>query len=505
MSQLLLNTLNNLEYSDHFLKQLKRYLRTGNVPQVNTDRGQKKFEERYQDDYVIEGDHIVYEPLNLELVSGKDRDEKLKKMYDDLKIGTGAGIKSFYSKVMNKYLGISREDIRKFLEKQSPYQLTKQEPKIVNKPIITRYPNERWQADLIDVEAYAKDNQNHKYILTIIDNFSKYVFAKGLVKRDAVSILEAFEDIIENQALHTYPKIIQTDNGGEFKNKTFQDWAKLNDIKLKLSLSHTPTSNALIENFNNILRKMIREGFIRTNSLNWIDHLDDYLYNRNNTKHTTTKYTPDELWRRGRNPIDNNDYNYDELHKASDNIQNKARKKLALNKAVKYKDGDKVRVLMKSLYAKIRKLYKSGDKKYVVAKYTPDIYTIVTTPAVKGLDAEFVKPRYKLIDPNGNYVLTELKRNNPNAKRGHKLFFASELQKVDEENIPTKGIKQEDAIELNQPMIDFNNVMEKQKVKTISTTPDDPLTKVHQTRSRTKQQESPPTKIHQTRSRGLTK
>ena len=112
------------------------------------------------------------------------------------------------------------------------------------------------------------------------------------------------------------------------------------------------------------------------------------------------------MWRRGRKPIDNNDYNYDELHKASDNIQNKARKKLALNKAVKYKDGDKVRVLMKSLYAKIRKLYKSGDKKYVVAKYTPDIYA----PAVKGLDAEFVKPRYKLMDPNGNYVLTELKR-----------------------------------------------------------------------------------------------
>jgi hypothetical protein len=57
---------------------------------------------------------------------------------------------------------------------------------------------------------------------------------------------------------------------------------------------------------------------------------------------------------------------------------------------------------MKSLYAKIRKLYKSGDKKYVVAKYTPDIYTIVS--AVKCLDAEFVKPRYKLIDTNGNHV-----------------------------------------------------------------------------------------------------
>ena len=143
-------------------------------------------------------------------------------MYDDLKIGTGAGIKSFHRKVMNKYLGISREDIRKFLEKQSPYQLTKQEPKIVNKPIITRYPNERWQADLIDVEAYAKDNQNHKYILTIIDNFSKYVFAKGLVKRDAVSILEAFEDIIENQALQHIQKLFNQITVANFISKIVQ-------------------------------------------------------------------------------------------------------------------------------------------------------------------------------------------------------------------------------------------------------------------------------------------
>ena len=55
--------------------------------------------------------------------------------------------------------------------------------------------------------------------------------------------------------------------------------AKDNKITLKLSMSYQPTSNALIENFNNLLRKMIRERFVRHNNLNWIDHLHNYLYN----------------------------------------------------------------------------------------------------------------------------------------------------------------------------------------------------------------------------------
>ena len=137
--------------------------------------------------------------------------------------------------------------------------------------------NERSQIDLIDVESYASKNRNHKYILTVIDNFSKYVFAIGLKNKTAETILEGMLDIIENQAEHTHPRIIQSDNGGEFKNEIFQQWAKDNKITLKLSMSYQPTSNALIENFNNLLRKMIREGFVRHNNLNWIDHLNNTI------------------------------------------------------------------------------------------------------------------------------------------------------------------------------------------------------------------------------------
>ena len=62
----------------------------------------------------------------------------------------------------------------------------------------------------------------------------------------------------------------------------------------------------------------------------------------------------------------------------------------------------------------------------------------------KGTDAELVQTRYFLYDKNNRVVDTELKLNNPNKARAHKLFFASELQKIDKQ--PKKLISQ-DTIE----------------------------------------------------------
>jgi hypothetical protein len=36
--------------------------------------------------------------------------------------------------------------------------------KQINKPIITRFPNERWSADLIDMKSYSGHNEQQKWI-----------------------------------------------------------------------------------------------------------------------------------------------------------------------------------------------------------------------------------------------------------------------------------------------------------------------------------------------------
>jgi transposase InsO family protein len=131
---------------------------------------------------------------------------------------------------------------------------------------------------------------------------------------------------------------LQTDNGPEFANKIIQSWAKYQNIHLSRSATYQPTSNALIENFNNILRKIIREGFIRNNSLNWVDHLQTYINNRNNTKHSTTKYKPVDLWRTGRKAFNAEDENTPkEIKEVKERIEDKARKDMAKFKSEVYK------------------------------------------------------------------------------------------------------------------------------------------------------------------------
>ena len=62
----------------------------------------------------------------------------------------------------------------------------------VHKPARRNYPrrkveirdlDETWQADLVIMESYSRENSGYKYILTVIDNFSKFAWAKALKNR----------------------------------------------------------------------------------------------------------------------------------------------------------------------------------------------------------------------------------------------------------------------------------------------------------------------------------
>jgi IS30 family transposase len=222
-------------------------------------------------------------------------------LYNDPNQGMGLGIQSMYNKLAEQYLNIKRKDVSAFIKQQSVYQITKQEPLPINKPIIGHHPNERWAVDLIDMILYEGYNKHFKYILTGIDYFSKKVFAVPLRSKTPQTTLKGLEKAITEQMGDTYPHIIQSDNGGEFKNKPFKEWAKEHHIHLIHTLSYTPTGNALVENANKWIRKMIREGFVRYNSFNWVDHLHEYIYNRNDMKHSVTKRKPNTIWSAGQN------------------------------------------------------------------------------------------------------------------------------------------------------------------------------------------------------------
>lgn len=442
MSRTLLLKLNNYNYTDEYIDMIMDFKRTGNLPDHLSNYQQNHIKKQYKE-FIVNGEgKLIYNPrvLNLEVVRRKDIPDILKDLYDDPQVGTGASVKGFYNKVTARYLGIKRNDVEEFLGRQVPYQLTKKEPRNMKRPLVALYPNHRWACDLIDMNLYEGYNNHKKFILTVIDFFTKKVFAQPVTNKTAENVKNALAEIC--RVSRTYPLILQSDNGGEFKG-VFKTFCADNDITQVKTLSYSPTSNGLVENFNMFLRKMIREGFIREKSLNWVDHLQDYVINRNSSKHSVTKYTPDDIWIAGRRVIQNEPRTEEEkerldnrvvvnksdrIQKVQNKFQKKREKDFRKFEHLRFNVGDRVRVLYTSLYSKLRKLQKEGNEKLIPVRYTPDIYTIRTVLKPSGERKDFMNPRYWLNDPDGNPVITELKLNNPNAIRGNQIFFGSELQ-----------------------------------------------------------------------------
>ena len=67
---------------------------------------------------------------------------------------------------------------------------------------------------------YAKQNNNLKYILTVIDFFSKYSWCYPLKSKTSNQIINSLKDIFKKSKRK--PNFIQPDEGSEFTNKIVQ-------------------------------------------------------------------------------------------------------------------------------------------------------------------------------------------------------------------------------------------------------------------------------------------
>ena len=304
----------------------------------------------------------------------------------------------------------------------------------MNKPILSKNVNEQWGIDCINMTSFANNNggvQNgYKFILTVVDYFSRFVWARKMKTQTAINVTNSLKSIV--QETNTYPKMIQADNGSEFMNET-SDWMKENNIVYTKTLSYTPTSNDLVEGKNRRIREVLRELMIRNNNRNWTNSLQIACDNLNSQRNGTTKKTPISVWRQG-HQIEDRDKDIVDLHKK------RIIREIKKSTAEKFQVGDLVRVKMGALFSKIRKLIKSDNKKLIVVNHSPDVYTISSilnkdlkdTRDYLRRNVEYENLRYTL-KLNGVEVQTERKMNNPDRIRKSKRFFASDLIKVDKE------------------------------------------------------------------------
>ena len=145
-----------------------------------------------------------------------------------------------------------------------------------------------WSADLKDMQYLSKENKNYKYILTVIDLFSKTAYTIPLKSKSSQEIIESFEKLFSNRK----PKKLWTDQGSEFTNNKFKEFLKSNNIELYHVYNEGKA--CVIERFNRTLGEMIQKHLTATNSSQYIDILQKLLNDYNTRTHSTIKMSPYE-------------------------------------------------------------------------------------------------------------------------------------------------------------------------------------------------------------------
>ena len=233
-----------------------------------------------------------------------------------------------------------------------------------------------WGAHLADMQLLSRYNKGIRFLLCVIDIFSKYARVVPVKDKKGVSIATALQSILKQ--LTRKPNKIWVDKGSEFYNVSFKKWLQDNDIVMYST--NNEGKSVVAERFIRKLKSKIYKYMTSISKTEYIDKLDEIVDEYNNKYHTTIKMKP----------IDVKDNTYINTDKEIN------------NKDPKFKVGDHVRI------SKYKNIFAKG--------YAPNWSEEV-----------FVIKKVKNTVP-WTYVINDL-----NCEEITGTFYAKELQKTNQE------------------------------------------------------------------------
>src|SRR5438552_3363952 len=162
-----------------------------------------------------------------------------------------------------------KNETAEWLKKQRTYTLHKPDRlRYSTRPYKTAEIDQQWQADLVEMIPYAHVNDDYKYMLTVIDLFSRYAWAKPIKDKTGKAVKHAFQEIF---ALGRKCQRLQTDDGLEFNNRHVQRLLTRENIKFFIVKSQFKA--AVCEIFYRTLKSRMWRYFIRRGSYRRLDVL----------------------------------------------------------------------------------------------------------------------------------------------------------------------------------------------------------------------------------------
>lgn len=179
--------------------------------------------------------------------------------------------------------------------------------------VIVRGLYETFQADLADFQKYSAQNKGFKYILAVIDTFSKYLWTVPIKNKTGKLVCDALRTIFEEKS----PKNLQVDDGKEFWNQDVKKLCEKFNVNLYSTFSVIKCSMA--ERVIRTIKNKLYFEFSLRGNFKWIDILDSITKNYNQSFHRTIHMRPIDVTRNNEQIILNNVYSTPKLY--LDNIK----------------------------------------------------------------------------------------------------------------------------------------------------------------------------------------
>lgn len=231
------------------------------------------------------------------IIKESEQTDILKNIISDPKTSS-LGKHTLFDKVLRKqYLGISRNDVDSFLKTDNALNIHRT---LGEKPIIQsfrpRFPMEHWQMDIthLDRNDIIKQNKNYKYIIVVIDIFSKYVYMYPLKEKSAENVSKVLMKIFLSGDI---PSILHSDNAQEFRSATVNAICSQFNVIQRFGSTYSPQTQGFVENKNKHIKNLLNYYFIKYDTYQYYDILDRVCFTINNTKHSVTGYTPFQIHR----------------------------------------------------------------------------------------------------------------------------------------------------------------------------------------------------------------
>ena len=160
-------------------------------------------------------------------------------------------------KKLRELSGEKPKAIKQLLSRQAFWQVHLPAPKSIDRPLYeVTIPNEMHQFDLLYMPSDTLYGSKYKYILAGIDAASRFKVARPLRTKQARNVAEMIADTYKVGPL-TYPKILQCDNGSEFKGDVTKMLEK-NEVKIRqVTMKYRHTHTAFVGALNKILAERL--------------------------------------------------------------------------------------------------------------------------------------------------------------------------------------------------------------------------------------------------------